>query len=36
MAEFAPPTANSDIKPKVQTSVEIGLASEFMRSPAGA
>ena len=33
-AELAPPTANSDINPKLQTSVEMGLLPEFMRSPA--
>ena len=34
IAAFAPPTANSDINPNVQTSVKIGLFSELMPKPA--
>src|ERR1700751_2027592 len=30
MAALAPPTANSDISPKVQISVQTGLVSPFM------
>jgi hypothetical protein len=35
MAELAPPTANSDISPKVKTSASTGLPPGFMPSPAG-
>jgi hypothetical protein len=34
MAALAPQTANSDISPKVQAKVQIGLGSELMPQPA--
>ena len=35
IAALAPPTAKSDISPKVDISAQIGLESPFMPKPAG-